>query len=70
MASRLLQRISNFLARLPGLPILVAIGLVVLNFILLVLPDWPVIGWLAEKQLLLHLGVIVGLLGVLLGRAL
>ena len=70
MASRLLMKVSDFLARLPGLPILVGIGLVLANFILLLLPDWPVVGWLADKQLLLHLGVVVGFAGVLLGRAL
>ena len=70
MASRILMKVSDFLARLPGLPILVGIGLVLANFILLLLPDWPVVGWLADKQLLLHLGVVVGFVGVLLGRAL
>jgi hypothetical protein len=34
------------------------------------LPDWPVVGWLAHTHLLLHLGVILGLLGILLGDAL
>lgn len=70
MVSELLKRISNFLARVPGLPIIVAIGLVVLNFVLQFLPDWPVVGWLAHTHLLLHLGLILGFLGVLLGEAL
>lgn len=70
MVSELLKRVSNFLARVPGLPIIVAIGLVVLNFVLQFLPDWPVVGWLAHTHLLLHLGLILGFLGVLLGEAL
>jgi hypothetical protein len=70
MVSELLKRVSNFLARMPGLPIVVAIGLVVLNFVLQFLPDWPVVGWLAHTHLLLHLGLVLGFLGVLLGEAL
>lgn len=71
MAANLLKRISDFLARVPGLPVLGGVLLVVLNFVLRLLPDtWPVIGWLTHTDLFLHLGVIVGLLGVLLGDAL
>jgi len=68
--TKLIQRTGNFLARMPGLPVFVAIGLVVLNLVLQCLPDWPVIGWLARTDLLLHLGIILGLLGVLLGEVL
>jgi hypothetical protein len=70
MVSELLKRVSNFLARVPGFPIVVAIGLVVLNFVLQFLPDWPIVGWLAHTHLLLHLGLVLGFLGVLLGDAL
>lgn len=70
MVGKWLKRSSEFLARLPGLPILVAIGLVAFNFALQLLPDWPVVGWLARTNLFLHAGVIVGLLGILLGDAL
>ena len=70
MVGKWLKRSSEFLARWPGLPILVAIGLVALNFVLQLLPDWPVVGWLAHRNLFLHAGLIVGLLGVLLGDAL
>ena len=71
MAANLLKRISDFLARVPGLPILVGVFLVILNFVLRLLPDtWPVVGWLIHTDLLLHLGVILGLVGVLLGDAL
>lgn len=71
MAADLLKRISDFLARLPGLPVLVGIALVVVNFVVRLLPGaWPVVGWLVQTDLLLHLGVVVGLVGILLGDAL
>lgn len=67
---RLLQRISNFLAQLPGLPVLIAVGLVILNLVLRFLPAWPVVGWLAQTDLLLHIGLILGFVGILLGDVL
>ena len=67
---RLLQRLSNFMARLPGVPVLVAVGLVIVNLVLQFLPAWPVVGWLAETNLFLHIGIIVGFLGLLLGDVL
>jgi len=70
MGGTWLKRISDFLARVPGLPILVAMSLVIVNLALRLLPDWPVVGWLARTDLLLHVGLVLGLLGVLLGDAL
>ena len=71
MGAELLKRMSEFLARLPGLPVLIAVGLVVLNFVVLLLPaDWPVAAWLARTHLLLHVGVVLGFLGILVGDAL
>lgn len=71
MVADLLKRVSDFLARLPGLPVLIAVVLVVLNFVMRLVPStWPVVGWLAQTDLLLHLGVILGLVGILLGDAL
>jgi hypothetical protein len=70
MDAKWLKRVTEFLARMPGLPILVAIGLVALNLVFQFLPDWPVVGWLARTHLLLHIGGILGMLGVLLGDAL
>ena len=68
--SERLKHLSEFLARQPGLPILVAVGLVVLNFVLQLLPNWPVVGWLAHTHLFLHVGVVLGFLGILIGDAL
>ncbi len=65
-----LKRASEFLARHKGLPVLVGVGMVVLSLFFQLLPSWPLIGWLADTDLFLHLGVIVGLVGILIGDAL
>jgi hypothetical protein len=70
MGTRLLMRASNFLARLPGLPVLVAVGLVVVNFALQFAPTYPAIRWVVQYNLFLHLGLVIGLISVLLGDAL
>jgi hypothetical protein len=67
---RFLKQFSDFLARLPGLPVMIAVGLIVLNFLLQLLPDLPVVGWLAHTHLILHLGLVTGFVGILLGDAL
>jgi hypothetical protein len=61
-----LDRISAFIARYKGLPTMVAVVLVVLNFLL----QFANLGWLSESNLLLHLGIVVGLIGLLLAEAL
>jgi hypothetical protein len=63
----LVQKLADFLERVKGLPILIGILLVVLNFIVQYIPG---LGFLDDSNLLLHLGVVVGLLGVLLAEAL
>jgi hypothetical protein len=70
MGTHWLKRISDFLARMPGLPIVIAVGLVVLNFVVQLLPAWPVVGWMARTHLLLHLALILGFVGLLVGDAL
>ena len=49
---------------LKGLPILIGIALIVLNFFVQFIPP---MAWLAASDLLLHLGLVVSLLGILLG---
>jgi len=61
-----LQKLADFLERVKGLPILIGILLVVLNFIVQYIPGLASLG---NNNLLLHLGVVVGLLGVLLAEA-
>ncbi|MCU0520665.1 MAG: hypothetical protein MUF84_08240 [Anaerolineae bacterium] len=68
--TKLLQAVGDYLAPRKGLPVLVGVGFVLLNLLVRLLPSWPVVGWLAQTDFLLHLGVIVGLLGILLGDAL
>ncbi len=70
MGSELLKRTGDFLARMPGLPIIIAVGLVVINFLFQLLPAWPIVGWLARTHLFLHIGLILGFVGILLGDAL
>jgi len=62
--NRALDFLSEQIARRRGLPVLLGIGLVILNFIFQFIPGLQV---LTTGNLLLHLGVIAGLLGILLG---
>jgi hypothetical protein len=61
-----LDRLSAFIARYKGLPTMLAVLLVVLNFAL----QFFDLGWIATSNLLLHLGIVVGLIGLLLAQAL
>jgi hypothetical protein len=61
-----LDRISAFIARYKGLPTMLAVLLVVLNFVL----QFFNLGWVSTSNLLLHLGIVVGLIGLLLAEAL
>jgi hypothetical protein len=64
-----MQKLTNlldFLERMKGLPLLIGILLVILNFIVQYIPGLASLG---DSDLLLHLGVVVGLLGVLLTEA-
>jgi hypothetical protein len=64
-----MQKLTNlldFLERMKGLPLLIGILLVILNFIAQYIPGLASLG---DSNLLLHLGVVVGLLGVLLAEA-
>jgi len=62
----LMQKLADFLERVKGLPILIGIFLVILNFIVQYIPGLIFLG---DSNLLLHLGVVVGFLGVLLAEA-
>jgi hypothetical protein len=70
MILRLLRTLSDFLARTPGMPILLAVALILLNFLLQLLPDLTFVAWLAHTDFLLHLGLVLGFVGILLGDAL
>lgn len=68
--TEVLKRVGDFLALRKGLPVLIGVGLMIISLIINLLPPWPVVGWLAETDLLLHLGAILGVFGILLGDAL
>lgn len=61
-----IDRLSAFIARYKGLPTMVAVLLVILNFVLQIVD----LGWLSSSNLLLHLGIVVGLIGLLMAEAL
>jgi hypothetical protein len=63
----ILDRLSEYLSKRRGLPTMAAILLVAINLAIQFVPG---LEWLARANVLLHLGVIVGLLGVLLSAAL
>ena len=70
----LLDTLSHLLAHNKGLLVFAGVGLVALNLLLSLTigaESGPGFGaWLVRTNLLLHLGVIVGLLGILIGDAL
>jgi hypothetical protein len=66
--NNLLDRASDSLARRPGLLPLLGIGLILLNFLLQIFPGSGI--WLVDSNLFLHLGLVLGILGLLLVRAL
>ncbi|HKZ85394.1 MAG TPA: hypothetical protein VJ793_17295 [Anaerolineae bacterium] len=63
----MLDQISGYIAEHKGVPVLAGVLLVILNFAVVLLSRGT---WLADTNLLLHLGVVVGLMGILLGDAL
>jgi len=66
----LLRKAGEYLAQRKGLPVLLGALLVVFNFVLSLFPAMPVLGWIANHHVLLHLGIVIGLLGILIGDAL
>jgi ABC-type amino acid transport system permease subunit len=69
LLSRILDSISDYVSVHRGVPVLLGVLLVVLNYVLLIIPGVQ-LGFVETTNLLLHVGVIVGLIGVLLGDAL
>ncbi len=64
---KVMLRFFDWLANHKGVPVLVAIGLIVVNFLLVLLvPE----GWGARTNVCLHAGLIVGLFGELLADVL
>jgi hypothetical protein len=65
--SLILDQLSDYLARRKGLLPVIGVLLVLANAVLQFIPS---AGWLAQSNLMLHLGVIVAILGFLLAWAL
>lgn len=63
----MLDRLSEFLSKRRGLPMMIAIGLIGLNLVVQFIPG---LDWLARTNLFLHLGLIIGFVGILLSAAL
>lgn len=66
--NQLIDRAADFLAKRPGFLPLIAIGLIFVNFVLQIVPGSGY--WIVDSNLFLHLGLIIGFLGILLIRAL
>jgi hypothetical protein len=66
----MIDKLSEYLAHNKAMPVFLGVLLVILNYGMQFFVHMPVIGFIGSTNLLLHLGVIVGLLGILLGDAL
>ncbi len=66
----MIDKLSEYLAHNKAMPVFLGVLLVILNYVLQFFVNLPVVGFIGGTNLLLHLGVIVGLLGILLGDAL
>ncbi len=67
--SHLLDRISDYVAAHRGAPIFLAVAFVVINFVLRLIPGTQ-LGFIESSDVFLHLGIIIGLLGLLFSEAL
>ncbi|HXF70760.1 MAG TPA: hypothetical protein VNK89_13245 [Thermoflexus sp.] len=72
--NRWIEHTAEFLAHHKGLPILIGVGLILLDFLLLLFhqlaPGLPVLGILATLHCFLYLGLVVALLGGLVAEVL
>jgi type II secretory pathway component PulF len=64
--SKILSKLSTFFSNRKGLLIFIAIILVILNFVIGLVFN----NWMTQSNLLLHLGIVIGLLGILIAWAL
>jgi hypothetical protein len=64
--SKLLSRLSGFFSNRKGLLIFIGLGFVILNFVISLFFNT----WMTQTNLLLHLGIVIGFLGILIAWAL
>jgi hypothetical protein len=57
-----MRQISEFLAQIKGVPVIVGLALVILSLLGHIIPGLSLLAW---NDLLLHLGLIIGLGGLL-----
>jgi hypothetical protein len=55
------------MAERPGFLPILAIGFILINFLLRIVPGS---GWIVESNLFLHFGLVIGIIGLLIIRAL
>jgi hypothetical protein len=63
----ILDKSADFMAERPGFLPLLAIVFILFNFLLQIFPGT---GWIVDSNLFLHLGLVIGILGLLIIRAL
>jgi hypothetical protein len=64
--NRFIDWLSNYLSARKGMLPMIGVLLVAINYII----QFFSVGWLAESNLFLHLGVILAIIGILLAWAL
>lgn len=64
--SQVLSFLSNYFASRKGLLLFIALGLVILNFLFSLFMN----NWMVETNFLLHLGIIIGFIGIMIAWAL
>jgi len=67
--NEIIEKLNDLLGERPGLLPLAGVALILVNLLLQVYPG-PGSSWFVDSNLLLHLGAIMGLIGVLLVRVL
>jgi hypothetical protein len=63
----LLDKSADFMAEKPGFLPLLAVGFILINFLLQIVPGS---GWIVDSNLFLHFGLIIAIIGLLIIRAL
>ena len=67
--NKLIDWTNDFFGDRPSLLPLLGMGLVIVDLLLQIFPG-PGSGWFVDSNLLMHLGMVVGIFGILLARAL
>ena len=67
MLTKLVSRVSDFLAHRKGLLPMIGLLFILANLLLQFLPS---LGWLTTSHLLLHVGLIIAIFGLMLAWAL